>query len=552
MNNTILMNKAFWLSVIVLFVTGILIGFQTMFIDEGFYLSNYQQFLKDPLINAGSSGAYLTVLVGSLWDQFFGFGGILSHRIFGLLLGCVSFYFTWRLLKEFTNYPFWIFLGCFLPSLHGVASCMGSINVIISSIASCFLYESYKEKSLRKYVVAAALVGMSLFGRFTSLLGIITLLLPPLFCYLKDDRKFAVRETLWGFIGYILGIVLVLILIVCMGHFDAYYQSIFVDLVSSGKSEGSTHNIWNLLYVYLKDVGIVFGSVFIALILAGLIKKYCLKNFSFYIALLIVVSGALVLLMKILVDKVSPIAHNYVLAVASFAFLILSGKETIKKYDFLVAYIVLGALIGPMGSDVAILGHGCCFLSLSLPMFVSSLSDNPYRKRIIYLLLTLCLAYSADRIRRIVMYGNFWEYGPRYEMTYRLEGSKFATIYVSKETKDTMDPLLFELKKYVKPDDELMCFYSIPIIHYFTETRPYTYHSCPAFYDSDLFCKRLHKAEKEKPLLPVVVVEKISEKLEGANKVKYECLKDFMNRHSYHQVWQNEKYVISLPGSANK
>lgn len=428
---------------------------------------------------------------------------------------------------------------------------MGSISGFILGIASCFLYESYKENSLGKYLVAAILVGMSLFGRFTAILTIFPLFLPTLF-NLKNNRRLALQQAFVGVGGYISGIVLVFLLIIFMGHFDAYYQSIFVDLVSSGKSEGSTHNIWNLLYVYLKDVGIVFGSVFIVLLLAGLIKKYCLKNYSFYIVLLIVVSGALVLLMKLLVDKVSPIAHNYVLAVASFAFLILSGKETIKKYDFLVAYIVLGALIGPMGSDVAILGHGCCFLSLSLPLFVSSLTENPYRKRIIYLVLVLCLVYSAERIRRIVMFGNFWENGPRYEMTYKLEGSKYATIFVSKETKETMDPLLFELKKYVKPDDELMCFFSIPIVHYFTETRPYTYHSCPAFYDSDLFCKRLHKAEKEKPLLPVVVVEKISEKLEGANKVKYECLKDFMNRHSYHQVWQNEKYVISLPGSANK
>ena len=551
MSKSILQNKAFWLSMIALFVCGLYINLQVMFIDEGYYLSNYQTFLKDPGINASSIAGYLTVLVGSLWDKYFGFGGIISHRIFGLLLGCVSFYFTWRLLKEFTKYPLWIFLGCFLPMLHGIGGCMGSISGFLLGIASCFLYESYKENSLGKYLVAAILVGMSLFGRFTAILTIFPLFLPTLF-NLKNNRRLALQQAFVGVGGYILGIVLVFLLIICMGHFDAYYQSIFVDLVSSGKSEGSTHNIWNLLYVYLKDVGIVFGSVCIVLLLAGLIKKYCLKNYSFYIALLIVVSGALVLLMKILVDKVSPIAHNYVLAVASFAFLILSGKETIKKYDFLVAYIVLGALIGPMGSDVAILGHGCCFLSLSLPLFISSLSGDPYRKRIIYLVLTLCLVYSAERIRRIVMFGNFWEYGPRYEMTYKLEGSKYATIFVSKETKETMDPLLFELKKYVKPDDELMCFFSIPIVHYFTETRPYTYHSCPAFYDSDLFCKRLLKAEKEKPLLPVVVVEKKSEKLEGANKVKYECLKDFMNRHSYHQVWQNEKYVISLPGSANK
>lgn len=551
MSKSILQNKAFWLSMIALFVCGLFINLQAMFVDEGFYLSNYQNFFKDPSINLSSCAFYLTVFVGGLWDKFFGFGGILSHRIFALLLGCVSFYFTWRLLKEFTKYPLWIFLGCFLPMLHGIGGCMGSISGFILGIASCFLYESYKENSLGKYLVAAILVGMSMFGRFTAILTIFPLFLPTLF-NLKNNRRLALQQAFVGVGGYFLGIVLVFLLIIFMGHFDAYYQSIFVDLVSSGKSEGSTHNIWNLLYVYLKDVGIVFGSVFIVLLLAGLIKKYCLKNYSFYIALLIVVSGALVLLMKLLVDKVSPIAHNYVLAVASFAFLILSGKETIKKYDFLVAYIVLGALIGPMGSDVAILGHGCCFLSLSLPLFVSSLTENPYRKRIIYLVLTLCLVYSAERIRRIVMFGNFWEYGPRYEMTYKLEGSKYATIFVSKETKETMDPLLFELKKYVKPDDELMCFLSIPIVHYFTETRPYTYHNCPAFYDPDLFCKRLHKAEKEKPLLPVVVVEKLSEKLEGANKIKYECLKDFMNRHRYRQVWQNEKYVISLPGSAKK
>lgn len=551
MNNNVCLNKAFWLSMIALFVCGLFINLQAMFVDEGFYLSNYQNFFKDPSINLSSCAFYLTVFVGGLWDKFFGFGGILSHRIFALLLGCVSFYFTWRLLKEFTKYPLWIFLGCFLPMLHGIGSCMGSISGFILGVASCFLYEAYKENSLGKYLFAAVLVGMSLFGRFTAILTIFPLFLPALF-NLKNNRRLAIQQTFVGLGGYVLGLLLVFVLIVCMGHFDAYYQSIFVDLVSSGKSEGSTHNIWNLLYVYLKDIGIVFGSVFVVLLLAGLIKKYCLKNFSFYIALLIVVSGALVLLMKILVDKVSPIAHNYVLAVASFAFLILSGKETIKKYDFLIAYIVLGALIRPMGSDVAILGHGCCFLSLSLPLFISSLSEAPYRKRVIYLVLTLCLVYSAERIRRIVMFGNFWEYGPRYEMTYKLEGSKYATIFVSKETKQTMDPLLFELKKYVKPDDELMCFYSIPIIHYFTETRPYTYHSCPAFYDSDLFCKRLLKAEKEKPLLPVVVLEKKSDKLEGANKIKYDCLKAFMERHRYNQVWNNEKYVILLPASQNR
>ena len=551
MNNDILNNKAFWMSMTALFVSGLLIGLQTMFIDEGFYLSNYQQFLKDPLINAGSSGSYLTVIVGALWDKFFGFGGILSHRIFALLLGCVSFYYTWRLLKEFSNYPFWIFLGCFLPMLHGIVGCMGSISGFILGIAMCYLYESYKENSLCKYMIASVLVGMSLFGRFTAILMIFLLFLPSLFIVGKNTR-YAIKLAFMGVVGFLAGMLLVVLLMICTGHFDAYYQSIFVDLISSGKSEGSTHNIWNLLYVYLRDIVIVFGSTFVVLGLSWVIKRHCLKNISIYTTTLFVLSATLILLIKMLVDNVSPIAHNYVLAVASFTLLFLSGKESIKKYGFLVALIVSAALIGPMGSDVAILGHGCCFMSLALPMFVSSLSETDNRKRIILMVLALCLVYSAERIRHIVMFGNFWEYGPRYEMTYKLEGSKYATIFVSKETKQTMDPLLFELKKYVKPDDELMCFYSIPIIHYFTETRPYTYHSCPAFYDSDLFCKRLLKAEKEKPLLPVVVVEKISEKLDGANKTKYDCLKAFMKRHRYYQVWDNEKYIILLPVSQNK
>ena len=78
-------------------------------------------------------------------------------------------------------------------------------------------------------------------------------------------------------------------------------------------------------------------------------------------------------------------------------------------------------------------------------------------------------------------------------------------IYTTKERAVVLNELLEESSKYIKPGGYVLAYHSIPMFHYWTETKPYLRNSMPWFYEAGLFREELNTSFEEKKILPVVV-----------------------------------------------
>lgn len=97
----------------------------------------------------------------------------------------------------------------------------------------------------------------------------------------------------------------------------------------------------------------------------------------------------------------------------------------------------------------------------------------------------------------MVIFGTWAEGGSRLYKTEIIENSKYATVLVSRERANEIDPVLKVLNNYVKEGDYLFCFKDIPIFNYLTRTKPYAYCSEPGFIHPSLFKFNLEQAERD-------------------------------------------------------
>ena len=99
--------------------------------------------------------------------------------------------------------------------------------------------------------------------------------------------------------------------------------------------------------------------------------------------------------------------------------------------------------------------------------------------------------------------------------------------------------------------------------HFMTETRPWLDNPAPLFYATGIFRAELSRAESTRAL-PVVVMQKVRTVHEGGKWPEEKLpedymtdqknlgrnleMKDFLARHNYREVWNNNAFRILLPG----
>jgi len=99
------------------------------------------------------------------------------------------------------------------------------------------------------------------------------------------------------------------------------------------------------------------------------------------------------------------------------------------------------------------------------------------------------------------------------------------------------------------------------MIHFLTETKPYMYNPWVWIYDSYSFENKIRRAEKELPVLPIVVQQKFKtiqefsepmtdymderkEETNEYNKGRTISMNDFLERNEYEIVWSNAYFNI--------
>jgi hypothetical protein len=241
------------------------------------------------------------------------------------------------------------------------------------------------------------------------------------------------------------------------------------------------------------------------------------------------------------------------------------------KKVYLIGISACLAVLLPLGSDRGLVTVGLTAIPLLLTLGLifasdnlSTLSNDKLRRFFKYTgILSIVIYIGYNFFYKTSQYCWFDE-GSRFEKHYRITQSDLATTFTSKDKAEAIDTLLVHLKPYIHEGDYTFFFHSLPTIHYLTRTKPYL-HNPWVFYISDhILEKKIKKAEERIPYLPVLVRQKSADfrdwltPVEDWNRTDISVstmhksqsialIQDFIKRHNYHIVWENELFVIYLP-----
>lgn len=549
------------ISLVFIFCYNLIVGFQGFdMCDEGWVTTGYQQIFSDPMSVKYLFLYYNTQLMGGLANVLCGGIGILGFRIMTALTITLIAFFTFKLLDGMVN-KWAILLGMFLSMLccdfgilvfhHNYATALFGILLVF------FLFRGITNTSKINMLLAGAFYGWGIFARLPNVT--IGLLIVAVFVGGQNSIKEKILMLLYAFFGFLMAVFSEVILMYSLGHEQIFLSSIN-DMLSAGKDTDSTHNMASMLRAYLSDykqiikVAVVLLCSFLLLGKAMPLRNRAVKN------------AVNVCIMLVAFSLLRGCESIYLLY--GFCTMALLASLYYYRIDSRVVVLSLSALIyvysQVLGSDLGVrnMGPYCLYwvLPYSLGICMKLLNVRFGNVKIYYggLLICVGLLYAGRSVAHI-MNGCYFDAGSRLEKRYLID-NPLATTYTTKRNAELLSPMLHELAKYVKSDDYLLCFQSIPMVHFLTHTRPYLYNPWVWSYDPSNLKKQMEVAEREYDKLPVIVRDKSHlpswyKYDENWNNELYPddyvhkkkrviCINQFIRKHHYKVVWENEVFQI--------
>lgn len=155
----------------------------------------------------------------------------------------------------------------------------------------------------------------------------------------------------------------------------------------------------------------------------------------------------------------------------------------------------------------------------------------------------------------------YFDNGNRFKKTHTINNSLAKGIYTTERRAKIINELLHNLENIVQPNDYLLVYDKMPMIHFLTKTKPYMYNPWVWIYDYNSFEKKLQKAETEIQSLPIVVQQKFETIYEFSEPIKdymttnkendnfhsnerNAIMNAFLKRNNYEITWSNEYFNI--------
>lgn len=488
--------------------------------DEGSKLTFFQNFYSDIGSVRYNFVHYVSGIIGGIWYNLFPKGGILWFRVLTIIVQSATFLIAFNFLKNIFDRKVVFFGLCvtlFINDFGFIGFYHNHLTALMSLLAVVTLFYAVLQKNKLFFFLAGILVGINIFTRIPNVLLIsygFIVFYDKLFLHTKT--KWAVFWKRFSFyvLGVLFGILLVILFQMSHGHFT-YMLEALDTLFQFSRAPDSDHNLFKVfrmeLINYYKIVK--YMSVLVALYIV---------YFGFYI--------------KINRNKPS-LGILSIGVLASFSYLIFIGgirffyafctlilfyllfKRGVNVKLRLLAFLSLVSMyVTPLGSSEGIYNAGYINLWTALPLstgFIASrfswmtpLFSTSLRQKSLNLFVVLFV--SAALLTKVyqISHNAYFDYGPRWKKTYPIKSEFARGIYTTKEKAEVINELLEILPKYVSKGDLLLTYDSVPMIHFFTQTRPFMYNPWVWIYDGASFSNKLKKAVSERPYLPIIVQQK--------------------------------------------
>lgn len=529
--------------------------------DIGFYAVNYQQIFKNPENISYSFVIWLSNIIGGLWLKLFEPFGLLGLNISGIVTIYITILFTFFTLNKYieTNkLLFSLFISEVYICIYNYPVNYNNLTSLFFSISIYFLIKSLEKDKLIYILVSSFILSSSIFVRIPNVLSLSLFLIPNLFILLRKDKKITfLKYNIVFLFGYLIGIIFNITVIMEMGHLNLFLSSLGI-LSNKASSSGSTHNIKDLIYLFSKEYVFMIILGFFYLLLVFLTSKiFKSNNKLFYIYLI-----GIIIQSYLFWSFYRNTYHANILIVCFFINISLLSSFFVSKdplYKSLILSSLLNLFITPLGSNNGIL-NATYGMWLAIPLTINQISKINQINFKSYL-----LVYDIEKVKLIKLFlisslisssliysirFTYRDSSNRFLMTYPLENEMLYGIYTTKERAEVVNPLLLEIKKYVKEGDNLLTFSDLPLINFVTKTNPYGKNSWLNLYEPSILEQKLEESYKKDGLPIAVVLNKYHvasyywPEQKSPPYGHFEIIKAFIAKHNYKLVWENSFFQI--------
>ncbi len=584
-------EKVFFVLVVLIQLIFIFQGLD--FADTGFAAVFYQRIFTDPGTVEFNFMFWLTGVIGGSWLKLFPGLGLLGIRIAGVICTTITFGITYNLLKKYLE------TGALRLSLILIILFLGTgikefnyddLTALFFMCAVWFLFKGLKKGKYFFLFVAGAFIAANMFARLPNVLGLSLILAIWFSGYLNRIPlvRIAAHSVIF-FCGFILMSLGFLLLMKGM-HQDGFFLGslqLVREMGTNGENSHSalpmtrlyvSHYMWGLtiaiaVIVFLWSFTAVWRRLKLEIPL-GRPFWWLLKYLILFLVTIFFVYKA-----QRHLDFWLYLFSFYAGTGLIVGLLLISGRHpNDMRILALMGCIMLLSL--PIGSDWILITVGKYAVWIILPIAVdymlniralsSSIVITENRRQTFEQVIDVsqltslrnaCIFVTLIYILSVSYFYPYFDIHDRMKMRYSVNNKKLDGIYTTKSRARVINELLTESSKYVKPNDYVLAYDNIPLFYYLTDTRPYMHNSWLWQYDGSVFRDELKASIDETHVCPVVITQKRNslqsnwpDNYDEGSQFKqdqFKYLKDFLSIYQYHEVWENDFFIMYIPQVRN-
>lgn len=571
-------NLEFYSAILIIVVIQVILMFQGFDVcDDGFVLTSYQQIFNSPSSVEYNFVYWLSSIIGGLWYKLYEDGGILWFRVLAVIVNTSTFIIAYKTLKPFMNKRL-VLIGLamvlFANNYGFLTFYHNHITAFLAVLSMYLLFIGLTKQKSWAIVLSGFIIAINVFSRIPNITLFVFILAIPFVGYLNNQPfSKSIRPLLQFLLGSAIGFVAIYLVLSSLNQLEIMKNALF-SLVDLGKTEGSTHNVSDMLIMYIHNyLNLIIKSIEVIALIVLILGSMLFVKASKFIKYIIYGLG---FISVILFFKVSDIYTIYAMSfIGTLGVLVIKQKSYEIKLIAFLALLML--LFLPLGSGGGISSSGYMCIWLATPLFFHLLtqfenfninyktnhetvkiviSANMLRNTVIVLVLSYFIAKAYN-----VSNEAYFDEGSRFNKTFVINNKLANGIYTTQQRAEIINDLLVNLDEYVEPDDYLFAYDNIPMVHFLTETKPYMYNPWVWIYDGHSFEKNIARAEKEIGVLPIIVQQKfdtvgsfsqpitnyMSESQDTSvffDKRRVVAMNAFIKRNNYEIVWSNPYFNI--------
>lgn len=574
--------------------------------DTGYHLFAFENLTTNPeKINYTT---FFTTVIGHLWNELFGWMGLLAFNFLEVLLEWSIVIIVYRTFKDVLG-ELCVLAGSLL-SVMAADTYLNifnyhQFNALLLTVILCLQYKAIINEDLRLSFASGIVYVLLVFSRVGSVVAIMTF-----FLYLYDTIMHDRDWKLFGkhLVAYMAGALISLaffIGILCGSGLGGYFVDNIFRLGNIASDNSTAYGFKNLLYTLISENLKVMASGFIcvcSMLIASIGMSIAftpsekkLKKL-FYAGLALVIMGVCIYEIYFAYD-INPaepwpqmttgqkfiIGVMYVIAFIYYAMNAFKKNEKNRRRTLIIISAYLLVILTIAGSNTGT-KHVILGLWIMAPIFVAALRAIFARKNVeefgglfhkitgLKLLdksrrwvLVVFLTMFMAKFLHMVYFTFNYDSVNRTELTATVNCQKVAGILTTQREADAVNGALEAIEENSEEDEPLMVFGSSLLFYYMTEKESYTTAwVTPNTYSLEQYKKDLATAkENYGDTLPVVLFcrtnysygfdeEKLGEIYMIENNSFYDGKKDefinFLRDNSYDMKYINDYYMVLAPG----